>query len=429
MASLPADTPRRASPSLVRRLTRLSVVVLGATLLLTALGLSYWVYHSLLDAQLRSAKQSAQLLAENLAPTLAFRDRQATEEALAAFSRREGLVALKVWMATGEPFVQWPREAEPELFIHAMPQQNWRGMRFVEPVLLQGEHIGVLSWSESFEKLNETLLRVGAGAAVLLGLALAVASLLLSWTQRRALAPLLSLSRLAERVATSQDYSLRAEVHDHDEVGRLTERFNGMLRRIEIWHEDMNQQLAQEQQTGRALQQLAHRDPLTGLPNRLAFELSLERQLLEVHQSGQRMALLFIDLDNFKAVNDSLGHAAGDEVLVEVVRRMGAVVRADDTLFRLGGDEFALIVSAVSETEAVDQLAERVIACVREPLVVQGSLQPVGATVGLAFAPDDAKDPQSLLCAADAAMYAAKHAGKNTFRRARAAQTAGPPGV
>jgi diguanylate cyclase (GGDEF)-like protein len=255
------------------------------------------------------------------------------------------------------------------------------------------------------------------------------ASLLLRWTQRRALAPLIALSRLAERVASTQDYSLRAPVREQDEVGRLAERFNGMLRRIQVWHEDMNQQLAQERQSGQALQRLAHRDTLTGLPNRLAFELTLERLFVDLRHvgtaGGHRLALLFIDLDNFKAVNDRLGHAAGDAVLGEVSRRMSSVLRASDTLFRLGGDEFALLVSDVAEPESVEQLAGRLIAAVREPLLIQGEVQPVGATVGLAFVPDDATDPQSLLHAADAAMYAAKHAGKNTYRRAVRAHPVG----
>ncbi|PTT89151.1 hypothetical protein DBR42_08435, partial [Pelomonas sp. HMWF004] len=136
----------------------MSVLVLGPTLLLTALGLSYWVYDSLRQAQLGSARQAAQLLAENLAPALAFRDRGATEEALAAFRRREGLEDLQVWLATGEAFAQWPRQPVPHALPQAEPQQDWRGVRLLEPVLLQGEHIGTLSWRESFHTLNQTLL-------------------------------------------------------------------------------------------------------------------------------------------------------------------------------------------------------------------------------------------------------------------------------
>jgi len=430
MASSPAEQQRRRRPSLVRRLTRLSVTVMGAALLLSSLALAVWVHHSLREAQIKSAEQSAQLLAENVAPALAFHDDRATRDALVAFSRREGLENLVVREPNGEAFAHWPDAAASAPWSDVPAQIGWQGLRLVVPVQLHGERIGSLAWTESFDALNATLLRLAAGAVLVLALSLLGASLWLRWTQRRALAPLIALSRLAERVATSQDYSLRATLREDDEVGRLAERFNDMLRRIEVWHEDMNQQLAQEQQTGRAMQQLAHRDALTGLPNRLAFELTLERLFVDLHHpqhvGGQRLALLFIDLDNFKGVNDSLGHAAGDAVLTEVSRRMSAVLRASDTLFRLGGDEFALLVADVVEPGPVEQLAERLIAAVREPLVVQGQVQPVGATVGLAFVPDDATDPQSLLRAADAAMYAAKHAGKNTYRRAISDPPAGP---
>ncbi|MGM9483826.1 diguanylate cyclase domain-containing protein [Roseateles sp. NT4] len=406
---------------------------MGAALLLSSLALAVWVHHSLREAQLKAAEQSAQLLAENLAPALAFHDERATREALVAFSRREGLQSLVVRQPNGETFSHWPGAIAAAPWSDAPVQVDWQGLRLVVPVRLHGERLGSLGWQESFEALNDTLLRLAAGAVTVLALALVGASLLLRWTQRRALAPLIALSRLAERVATSQDYSLRAAVRENDEVGRLAERFNGMLRRIEVWHEDMNQRLAQEQQSGRALQQLAHRDTLTGLPNRLAFELTLERLFIDLHHApptgqagGQRLALLFIDLDNFKHVNDRCGHAAGDAVLTEVSRRMSSVLRASDTLFRLGGDEFALLVADVAEPDVVEQLAGRLIDSVNQPLVVQGQVQPVGATVGLAFVPDDATDPQSLLSAADAAMYAAKHAGKNTFRRATSDHPAGP---
>ena len=426
----PAERRGGRRPSLVRRLTWVSACVMGAALLLTSLALAAWVHHSLREAQLQSAEQSAQLLAGNLAPALAFHDREATLDVLVAFSRREGLQSLVVRQPGGELFTHWPGAAGAEPVDDTPLQVGWRGLRLVVPVELQGERIGSLVWRESFGALNATLLRLAAGAVLVLALALLGASLLLRWTQRRALAPLIALSRLAERVAVSQDYSLRAAVREDDEVGRLAERFNGMLRRIEVWHQDMNQRLAQERESGQAMQQLAHRDALTGLPNRLAFELTLERLFVDLrqprHAGPQRLALLFIDLDNFKQVNDSAGHAAGDAVLVEVSRRMSAVLRSSDTLFRLGGDEFALLVADVAEPEPVEQLAGRLIASVAEPLAVQGRPQAVGATVGLAFVPDDATDPQSLLRAADAAMYAAKHAGKNTYRRARVDDTTSP---
>ena len=184
--SSPAEGRPRRRPSLVRRLTRLSVAVMGAALLLSSLALSAWVYHSLREAQLKSAEQSAQLLAENLAPALAFHDRGATRDALVAFSRREGLQSLIVRRPDGELFAHWPDAAASLPWSDAGREVGWQGLRLVEPVQLQGERIGSLAWQESFDALNETLLRLALGAVLVLAAAMLGASLLLRWTQRRA---------------------------------------------------------------------------------------------------------------------------------------------------------------------------------------------------------------------------------------------------
>ena len=405
--------------SLARRLTWLGLTVLGLTLLFSSLALGSLVFYGVRDQQIRNAEQTAALLAENLAPTLAFQDAAAANQLLQTFVGRADLRELQVWAPGGRAFAQWRAAG-----VAALPwrgpgsgtQIGLAGLQLLRPVTLQGEVVGWLVWHESFASLHAALLRMALGAVLVLGLALLGAGLLLGWWQRRALRPLVSLSKLAEHVAATQDYSLRAPVGRRDEVGRLAMRLNDMMRRIEVWHADLHEQLQQEQRAGRQMRQLAHRDPLTGLPNRLSFEVELERQLVEVQLAHNRLALLFIDLDQFKQVNDSLGHAAGDEVLVEVAARMGRVLRSHDTLCRLGGDEFALLVPLVQDPVQVMQLAERLIAAVREPLLIRGQRVPVGASIGMAFSPDHALDAESLLAAADAAMYAAKRAGKNTYR-------------
>jgi len=261
-----------------------------------------------------------------------------------------------------------------------------------------------------------TLAGFAGGGLALLLLALLLAALALRWVQRRALAPLVALAELTERVATTQDYSLRAPVAQGDEVGRLADQVNEMLRRIQIWHEDLHQQLQQQRQAGQVLRQLAHRDHLTGLPNRLSFNVELERQLLQVQQGVQALGLLFIDLDHFKAINDQLGHEAGDEVLVEATRRLSSVLREQDTLFRLGGDEFALLVAPLHSEATLEQLAGRLIAAVGAPLLVRERRMPLGASIGGAIAPQQGQVAATLLRQADTAMYAAKAAGKNCYR-------------
>ena len=422
------------SESLVRRLTRVNLLVLAATLLLT---FALIATASLLVAraqQAQSAEQDAQLLAHSLAPMVVFEDVDAAQHELTAFSRRGGVLEVQVLRLDKSSLAQWPEEGPhssrslpPPGFTAAttaLRQMQLNSLDVWVPIKLKGEQVGALKVRESLDALQLTVLRMVGVAAVLIAAAILVAGRLLRWVQRRALAPIVELSKLAEQVSISQDYSQRAVVHRADEVGRLSERFNQMLKRVEISQAELNQQLQREQLAGQQFEQLAHQDSLTQLPNRLYFQSALQRHMAHSCQNALLMALMFIDLDSFKLVNDKHGHDAGDAVLCEVAARMGRVLRPGDVLCRLGGDEFGLILPVVPDEAAAEALALRLIASIREPLVIGGHLMPIGATVGLAFCPTDEVEASQLLSAADVAMYAAKRAGKNTFRRANHAAAA-----
>ncbi|MBT9503972.1 MAG: diguanylate cyclase [Burkholderiaceae bacterium] len=420
-----------ADPSLVTRLTRLNLLVLSLTLVLSfgLIATSSWL--AARERQARAAELGAEQLANSLAPMLVFDDRHALQADLVAFSRRSDLIEVQVLAADGQAFGGWLAPGQPAM-VPARPEQGLSELRLVSrtglselsvwaPIKLKGETVGALRLRESLQSLQRTVWRVMALASLLILLAIVLASRVLRLVQRRALAPLVELTALAEQVGADQDYSRRVPVRRRDEVGRLSERFNQMLKRIEAAQADLNQRLRQEQVAGQQFQQLAHSDSLTQLPNRLYFQEELQRQLGDNLQRQALMALMFIDLDNFKAVNDGHGHDAGDAVLREVSARMARVLRSTDVLCRLGGDEFALILPGLTEESVAEQLAGRLIAAVREPLLIGGQVMPVGATVGLAFCPLDAREPAALLAAADAAMYAAKRAGKNCYRRAQGA--------
>jgi len=160
---------------------------------------------------------------------------------------------------------------------------------------------------------------------------------------------------------------------------------------------------------------LANHDSLTNLPNRSLFDDRL-RQALARADRGNGFAVCFIDLDRFKLINDSLGHAAGDAVLIEVARRLGGLCRGADTLARLAGDEFVMLLEDIADAGAAAGIAQRILAALAQPLHVGGRDIDVGASLGMALHPDDGNDATSLLRNADAAMYAAKAAGRNTFR-------------
>lgn len=161
----------------------------------------------------------------------------------------------------------------------------------------------------------------------------------------------------------------------------------------------------------------AHYDALTDLPNRVLFSAKLQEAIVKQKQEALPFALLFIDLDRFKEVNDSLGHSFGDLLLLEAAQRLQAVVGRNNVVARLGGDEFTAILSGLNRVEEVEHFAEKITSELRKPFILNGEeLNYISGSVGITLCPNDAKDMETLLKHADMAMYRAKEAGRNTYR-------------
>lgn len=156
---------------------------------------------------------------------------------------------------------------------------------------------------------------------------------------------------------------------------------------------------------------LAVRDPLTSLPNRRLFQHRLDQELASVRRRDRRFALLFLDLDGFKQVNDEFGHDAGDALLRAVAAALGGAVRAEDTLARLGGDEFGVLVTDVASASDAETVARKLLEALAAPLAAFATAAPLGASIGVAIGPDHGVDADGLLRAADRAMYAVKARG------------------
>jgi diguanylate cyclase (GGDEF)-like protein len=164
------------------------------------------------------------------------------------------------------------------------------------------------------------------------------------------------------------------------------------------------------------IQHLATHDPLTGLPNRAMFMNLLERAIIAARMKSSQCATLFIDLDRFKVINDSLGHAAGDKLLVEISSRLKAVIGEAGVVARLGGDEFVLILDHFRDTAEVASVARKLLVALAPPVEIAGHQCRTTASIGVAVYPADGEDAQTLTKNADIAMYAAKEDGKNAFR-------------
>jgi diguanylate cyclase (GGDEF)-like protein/PAS domain S-box-containing protein len=161
---------------------------------------------------------------------------------------------------------------------------------------------------------------------------------------------------------------------------------------------------------------LAHHDVLTGLPNRVLLRDRFDQARAFAERRKANVAMLFLDLDNFKAVNDSLGHAVGDELLKAVALRLDGCIRDTDTISREGGDEFLVLLNDMPDPETVERVAGEILLALAQPLQIAGHVLNVGGSIGIALYPDDGRSFDVLLQCADMAMYNAKAAGRNTFR-------------
>ena len=237
--------------------------------------------------------------------------------------------------------------------------------------------------SEGIGDVNRVLATFLFGTAVLMILLGLVAYLSLD---RLILRPLLALSNTAEAQSTGQP-AVR-------ETRDLTSAFR-----------DLQSQLRDHEQ---ALDHLTHHDSLTGLPNRTLFRRRLAEGISAAKQRDMLVGLLFLDLDRFKQVNDSYGHAAGDQVLIEISRRLQKVFRQDDLIARFGGDEFAVLLENLHARDEMTRLAKKALSTIQRPFEFDGRIFHSGASIGIAVAPDDGNDPDRLIQLADTAMYAAK---------------------
>jgi diguanylate cyclase (GGDEF)-like protein len=179
----------------------------------------------------------------------------------------------------------------------------------------------------------------------------------------------------------------------------------------------VKEMMAEQERTIRRLASVASHDALTGLFNRAMFTHRLNQAVAQAERHDHRLAVLFVDLDGFKVINDTYGHDAGDMVLAELARRLHRSMREGDTLGRLGGDEFVLLIESYADESQLLEVARKVVETVAQPFNLGDVSHLVTASVGISAFPGDGRTAQELISRADRAMYQAKEAGKNQFRR------------
>ncbi len=258
----------------------------------------------------------------------------------------------------------------------------------------------VVGLSQPMSVVQGEAVELGGNIVQMLLLLCLVGVLLAAWVSRVVTGPLNAMVRATQAFSQGRAHG-QLPIQRQDELGELARSFKDMEQQI-------GSQMAELNASRDAMAHLAHHDALTGLPNRRMFEQRLARALEMARRTGRPCALLFVDLDDFKAINDNLGHAMGDAVLQAAARAIVGAVRQVDTVARLAGDEFTVLCENVDSEDAARQIAAKLQQAFEPPLDIHGKPYAVRASVGLSLFPRDAQDAHTLLSSADAAMYRAK---------------------
>ena len=266
--------------------------------------------------------------------------------------------------------------------------------------------------NESYAVANASLAQV---ALVLPGVLLL--TLLSATVLSRAISSPMRLLGAAMQRVSDGDLQQRVDETGLEEIDELAGTFNAMATALDQRSESLQAEMVERDRAEERIKYQAYHDPLTGLPNRMLMKERLDAALDSARHSGEAVAVVFIDLDRFKLINDSVGHARGDQLLRGASDRIQSLIRDGDSLARVGGDEYVLLLPSVSGRQAAFDVAERVLKGMREPWTLDGREYRITISLGVAMYPTDGADADTLLRKADTAMYAAKDDGRDGIRR------------
>jgi diguanylate cyclase (GGDEF)-like protein len=354
---------------------------------------------------------TADVVGQNSTAALTFHDATAASEVLAALRAEAPIVSACLYNASGELFAYYQRAAEADPCpIDRTVHTPHPALPFVSRSILDHkEVVGTLCLTSDLEEVKRRNLRLLALASGLLCIALLIGGLAGSLLQRGILQPVLDLAGAMQDVTAQQNFTVRVPVSGSCEIAQLGRDFNTMISELQR-HE-------QETRAARSrLQYQALNDELTGLPNRRLLEDRLSQALSIAQRDQSTIALLYLDLDGFKLVNDSLGHSIGDRLLKEVADRMRSRARKSDTIARMGGDEFTIVLSPVRSKHDCSSVAKDFLDLLSAPFLLDDHKISISASIGISTFPENAADAMELLQQADCAMYAAKRGGKNRFQ-------------
>ncbi|WP_019451855.1 diguanylate cyclase [Cupriavidus sp. BIS7] len=406
--------PRR--PTLFRALQRIHlsvalIAVFTVGISLTALGLT--ALRAYADHNLRLVARS---IAYTVEAPVVFRDEAAAADALAVIAATEDVTRVAVFDRDHQPLTTWQHPGQTRFpTLRRLAGELLTSGPVEQPIYHEAQQVGSVRVTGDPIALLHFLLQGTLGLAACLLLTAVGAHYMSSRMLKDIIDPLRNLMRVAHAVRSERAFGQRMPPARINELNALSEDFNVLLDELEAWQKQL-------QHENRSLAHRASHDGLTGLLNRAAFTETLELALRTAAARNQYAAVLYLDSDDFKGINDRYGHAAGDSVLVCIAQRLRDCLREGDSVARLGGDEFAVLVSALRQPEDAIRIAEHILDAMAEPVrLPDGTDILAPLSIGLAVYPLHARNGTALLHAADAAMYGAKRHSGATWRSAESA--------
>ena len=407
-----------ADYSLARRATVATVATLVFMLLFIGLALAALFARYQIDDSRRAATTQANVASSTVTAALRFGGRDVIAEALRVFDNGADHVSAAVYDRQGQLLADVVAPGEPgfpkELAAISVGKRGFYSAKPVqlplrdEQVAAGAPSLGTLVVSPNQNSLDDAFLR----ALQMLALVLVITSLVGFWVARMLsgamLRPVAELTAWAEEVSRSRNLSAPAPRGGGVEVDHLTTRFEALIAQVAEQNRELKRKQYELKASNEHLESMAFSDLLTGLPNRAMFEATLKSEIATANNAGKPLAVLFVDLDNLKVINDLHGHAQGDAALRATAARIQRALRGADFLARLAGDEFVIISANIATASDAVKLGERLTVWLGISLPEDQWTQPVRASIGVAVFPDDGTDVSSLMHAADQAMYRAK---------------------
>ncbi len=374
-------------------------------------------FYSIRHAVVINMHAQASIMAQNVAEGTASQHAVSINQSLKTLDIVPIISQAQVSLLDGTTIAQYQKPTIKEnALIELLNKTDWNTFTIQQDIIWQDKKVGSI---RIFSRLNQLYhhLLLFVAISLFAGLfALYSAYLMSRYWSERITKPLTALNGLMDTITQSQNFSLRSDLQSADEVGELSKGINTMLDLIEKRNGELAHELIQRGLVEAKLDQLAHQDNVTHLPNRHFFNQYLQKSISAAQEQNTILCVMFVDLDNFKIVNDTLGHLAGDTLLNEVAHRIQVALKHEDVVCRIGGDEFAIVKCNIVSPDIADRVARNVIESLNKPFNIQNNEIYVGASIGMSFFPEDAKEISSLLSSADAAMYHAKALGKNNFQ-------------